>query len=147
MPLTAHRTLSLRCYRSNAHHQRGKHPEVHSNYTRLPSHQAVRPTPARLPHQDGPWSRPQQNPPYQHPKLPSKRLSLIHSPLIHQIHAPSTHSHIPHTHTCMCGQMGRTAPRLCYHLVAKERLTPKQIKVYKTRHHGTLGTTSTSAIL
>jgi hypothetical protein len=98
VPLTAHRTLSQRCYRSNAHHQRGKHRQVHSNYTHtLPSHQAAHPTPALLPTQDGPWSRPQHVLPYQNPQLPSKRLSLILSILIYQIQSPSpnsTHMHV-----------------------------------------------------
>lgn len=110
---------------------------------RLPSHQAAHPTPALLPPQDGPWSRPQQNPPYQHPQLPSKRLSLILSPLIHQIHAPSTHSTRTHTHshTCMCGQMGLTSPRLCYHLVANERLhteTNQRVTRHATSAHSVL---------
>lgn len=46
--------------------------------------------------QVGPWSRPQQIPPYPHPQLPSKRLSLILSPLIYQIQSPSPHSAYMH---------------------------------------------------
>jgi len=105
---------------------------------RLPSQQTAHPTRALFPHQDRPWSRPQQIPPYQHPQLPSKRLSLILSPLIYQIQSPSPHS--AHMYVRSYGTDGT------------QTLLPSSGKRappygYKTRHLGTLDTTSTSAIL
>jgi hypothetical protein len=93
---------------------------------RLPSQQAARPTPDLIPPRS--WSRPQHIPPYRHPQLPSKCLSLIFSPSIN-LSNPVT---LPKLQTHECSVIwGRTAPRLCCHLAENERPS-KQIKVYKT---------------